>query len=164
MFCSFQITEKTAICWKGSNIMESERGSVFTILRRRDQKLLFQFRDSNVPAGALQMSFFGGGVDVGDADALAAAKRHALRELHLQLLNGDARLVGEIVHPVRTTPLFICTARSQILDGRFMVREGAGAVFLSLEEIRVLLAREGWFTPATALVATKILEGEIKLD
>ncbi len=144
--------------------MNSERGSVFTILRRRDGKLLFQFRDSNVPAGALQLSFFGGGIDTCDVDAVAAAKRHALRELHLQLLNGDARLVAETVHPVRATPLFICTAKSRILDGRFMVREGAGAVFLSIVETRLLLDRQNWLTPAAAMVTTMILDGDINLD
>ncbi|OGY31207.1 MAG: hypothetical protein A3C02_04800 [Candidatus Andersenbacteria bacterium RIFCSPHIGHO2_02_FULL_45_11] len=144
--------------------MNSERGSVFTILRRRDGKFLFQFRDSNVLAGTLQLSFFGGGIDATDADALAAAKRHAERELHLQLLNGDARLVAEIVHPMRATPLHICSAKSKILDGRFMVREGAGAVFLSADEIKLLLNRQDWLTPATTLVVTKILSGEILLD
>ena len=65
---------------------------------------------------------------------------------------------------MRATPLHICSAKSKILDGRFMVREGAGAVFLSADEIKLLLNRQDWLTPATTLVVTKILSGEILLD
>lgn len=142
----------------------SNKGSVFTIFRRRDGLFLFQFRDSRADAGALQFSFFGGGIEEKDVDPIATAKREAFEELNIQILNGEIEIVTQVIHPIRGTPLYICKAKSKILDGRFMVREGAGAVFLSSDEMKTMHSRKCWFTPATAFIVSKILDGSIIVD
>lgn len=134
------------------------------LFRHRDGRFLLQFRDGSPKVGALKFSFFGGSIDQDDADAVAAVKRKALEELNIQLMNGEVEAAKELVHPIRGTPLFVHGVKLRILDRRFIVKEGAGAVFLTLDELLMLHSRRDWLTPPTALVVEKIVDGTIKLD
>ncbi len=109
-----------------------------TVLRDEEGKFLFQFRDGNAPTNKLRVTFFGGSIDAGE-DPAQAALRELKEELELDVGPGELRLVvakpwhQEELHEDETMNVFEVTKRVSWDDIR--VREGAGAVFLTKEEL-----------------------------
>lgn len=108
------------------------------VLRDSDGKFLLQFRDSGAPTNKMRVTLFGGSIDPGE-DALTAVVREAKEELELDLATHDVRLVAakpwfqEELKEEETMNVFECLKPVSWDDIR--VREGAGAVFLTKEEI-----------------------------
>ena len=107
------------------------------ILRNKDKKILLQFRDSNAPSSPLRWSFFGGHIEPGE-DPLQAIVREIKEELCLQITEQECTLLGNITFTSKqdkecTWHLFEC---SKVISWpEIHIKEGAGAAFLSPEEI-----------------------------
>ena len=107
------------------------------IFRDRDGKILLQFRDSGAPSDPLGWSFFGG-VTEGDETPLDAILREVKEELEVNLRPGDVRLLVErpwVSPSGREKTVYLYEGITPINWRDFAVREGAGAAFLSKDEV-----------------------------
>lgn len=107
-------------------------------LRNEEGKFLFQFRDGNAPTNKLRVTFFGGSIDAGEHPN-EAALRELKEELELDISPADIQLVAE--KPWYQDELkedeimYVFEVTKRVSWDDIHVREGAGAVFLSKEEL-----------------------------
>lgn len=107
-------------------------------LRNEEGKFLFQFRDGNAPTNKLRVTFFGGSIDAGENPS-EAALRELKEELELDVKPDELRSVvakpwhQEELKEDEIMNVFEVTKRVSWDDIR--VHEGAGAVFLTKEEL-----------------------------
>lgn len=108
------------------------------IFRNESGKILLQFRDSNAPTMPLQWSFFGGEVDA-DETVEEAMMREAMEELDINIAPEDLRLLATEQHTdelTRTVHFYEYTKPIRWND--ISIHEGAGAAFLSKEEVATM--------------------------
>lgn len=111
------------------------------VMRNEEGKYLFQFRDSNAPTNKLKITFFGGSMDAGE-QPVDAALRELKEELEWDVRPEDVRLVvekpwfQEELEEDETMYVFEVTKPVSWDDIR--LREGAGAVFLTIDELMSL--------------------------
>ena len=111
------------------------------VFRNADGKILLQFRDSGAPTAPLMFSFFGG-VTEGDEASSAAIIREVQEELGIRLTEEDLELlaeenwVGQFSENEKTVFFYEC--RRTITWKDIDVQEGAGAAFLTKEEIAAM--------------------------
>lgn len=111
------------------------------IFRNSEEKILLQFRDSAAPSEALGWSFFGG-VARGKESPTEAVIREVKEELGMDFTPSDVRLLAERnwVSPNtgKEKMVYFYEGVSPLSWGDFTIKEGAGAAFLSKEEIAAL--------------------------
>jgi len=108
------------------------------IFRNNEGKILLQYRDSGAPAAALMWSFFGGNAE-GDETAEEAILREVQEELRIHIDSSELHLLANEVHTEeceRNVFFFECTR--PVSWNAIDVHEGAGAAFLSKEEIATM--------------------------
>ena len=109
------------------------------ICRNSKGNILLQFRDSGAPSAPLMWSFFGGRADTDDETELQAIIREAKEELGLDISESDLKLLGDGVHTEeQTRHIFVFEYVHPITWSDIVVDEGAGAAFLSKEEIATM--------------------------
>jgi len=111
------------------------------IFRDAAGKILLQFRDGNAPSEPLGWSFFGG-IAEGTEMPLAAVIREVKEELDMDLTEGDVRLLAErhwiSPNSGQEKTVFFFEGVSPISWHDISIHEGAGAAFLTKEEISQL--------------------------
>ncbi|MFA6508947.1 MAG: NUDIX domain-containing protein [Candidatus Peribacteraceae bacterium] len=111
------------------------------VFRTTEGKILLQFRDSAAPTSPLGWSFFGGMAEDEETPAQAVI-REVKEELEKELSPGDFRLIVERVWDDESSGQKINVHLYEGLQpmqwGDFVVHEGAGAAFLTKDEIEQL--------------------------
>jgi 8-oxo-dGTP pyrophosphatase MutT (NUDIX family) len=106
------------------------------IFRNREGKILLQYRDSGAPTQPLKWSFFGGSTDSDEESVEQGILREVKEELNLDISEEDLRLLGDEVHAEESERhIFFFEYTKPITWEDVEVHEGAGAAFLSKEEI-----------------------------
>ena len=108
------------------------------IFRDQKGKILLQFRDSQAPSAPLAFSFFGG-VTEGDETPLEGMIREVEEELNMNIAADDLRLLAEEPwtgeNSEKEKIVYFYEYRNPISWNDIDVREGAGAAFLTKDEI-----------------------------
>src|SRR3989344_1154946 len=111
------------------------------IFRNREGKILLQFRDGNAPSDPLGWSFFGG-IAEGKESPMDAAIREVKEELNMDLVPQNVRLLAEHHWTSPNTGqekiVYLYEGISPIDWGDIAIREGAGAAFLTKDEVAKL--------------------------
>lgn len=95
-----------------------------------------QYRDSGAPTCPLMWSFFGGVADSEEETVEAAIIREVKEELDIDIAKEDFRLLGDEVHSEESERhMFLFEYIKPITWKDVEIYEGAGAAFLSKEEI-----------------------------
>ena len=109
------------------------------IFRDAAGRILLQYRDSGAPAAALMWSFFGGCTDTEEESPTEAAVREAKEELGMEISESDLRLLSQEVHTEEEErEVFFFEYAPVITWDDVAVYEGAGAAFLTKEEIAMM--------------------------
>jgi 8-oxo-dGTP pyrophosphatase MutT (NUDIX family) len=108
------------------------------IFRNNEGKILLQFRDSNAPSQALAWSFFGGTAEDNESP-MDTLIREVDEELGLQVSSANTRLLAErhwiSPNSGKEKMVYLYEGISVLDWADFVVREGAGAAFLTKDEI-----------------------------
>ena len=107
------------------------------IFRNEEGKILLQYRDSGPPMDPLSWSLFGGSVEAGETPT-EGVLREMKEELGLELLPTDVRLLSETVRTLpdgRHQTVYFFEGVQPLVWGMFLIHEGAGAAFLTKDEI-----------------------------
>lgn len=108
------------------------------LLRNQDRKILLQFRDSNASSTKLGWSFFGGRGEV-DESPIEVLVREIHEELDINIQEEDVLLLAkrDWISPNTGTKkiVYLYEYIKPINWGDFQVCEGAGAAFLTKDEI-----------------------------
>ncbi|MFH0851565.1 MAG: NUDIX hydrolase [Candidatus Peregrinibacteria bacterium] len=111
------------------------------VSRNREGKILLQFRDSRAPSEPLGWNFFGGSAKEKESP-MEALIREVKEELALDISSRDVRLLAErhwrSPNSDKEKMVYFYEGVAPIEWGNFAVREGAGAAFLTKEEIAML--------------------------
>lgn len=111
--------------------------NVSILVRDRSGRSLLQMRDGAAPNGPLAWSFWGGAVEPGDADHWHAAARELDEELGVVARPAEFIEIGRRTgSDGQEAPLLLLPR--PVEWGDFRVREGAGAGYFHLDEIRQL--------------------------
>lgn len=105
------------------------------LLHNAEGKILLQYRDSGAPTMPLMWSFFGGRTE-GNETPEQGIIREAEEELGIRLDVEQLVCLGREVHTEESTrEIVVFTSAEPVTWEDIVVHEGAGAAFLSKEEI-----------------------------
>ena len=121
--------------WESQGKMSELRPTHSGVLLKNDEEeYLFQMRDGEAQWAPLSWAVFGGAVDEGES-AVEAAKRELSEELDILVAEEDLEQVGNFSDKASDN-IFIFRYNKLVNWGDFKVREGAGAAFFSVDELR----------------------------
>jgi 8-oxo-dGTP pyrophosphatase MutT (NUDIX family) len=116
---------------------ERQRRIACVFGRDASGKILLQMRDSgggaHDPADALRWCFFGGHMD-DDATSIKAALREFEEETSIVLGEDELEFLGE--RDIEGDPHYLFVVKRPLSWQEIYVREGAGAGFFTMEEIK----------------------------
>lgn len=106
------------------------------IFRNDEGKILLQYRDSGAPTQPLKWSFFGGRTEQDRETVEQGIIREVFEELAMNISEENIRLLGDEIHTEESERhIYFFEYIQPITWKDIQVHEGAGAAFLSKEEI-----------------------------
>lgn len=111
--------------------------SVDLLVRDPSGRVLLQFRDSRAATAPLAWGFWGGAVDAGDPSIEHAAAREVGEELGIAATPQQFTRIGQRVGSDGATAT-LCALGPRVSWPALDIREGAGAAFFTVAEMRLL--------------------------